>query len=77
MGKSYGDTILLGDLTTVGAALGSCNSELSVTTGLFQVTVKAGRSGSVPLFTSGGHVMDGGWLSLKEINIKVTITPDK
>lgn len=53
--------ILLGDLTTVGAALGSCNSELSLTTGLFQVTVLVGRSGSVPLLTSGGQVMVGGW----------------
>ena len=25
IGKSYGDAILLGDLTTVGAAFGSCN----------------------------------------------------
>ena len=53
--------ILLGDLTTVGAALGSCNSELSLTTGSFQVTVLVGRSGSVLLLTSGGQVMVGGW----------------
>lgn len=55
--------MLLGDLTTVGLALGSCNSELSLTTGSLQVTVLVGRSGSVSLFTSAGHVMMGGWLS--------------
>ena len=66
VGQSYGDTILLGDLTTVGAAFGSCNSELSLTTGSLQVTVLVGRSGSVPSFTSDGHVMTGGCLSVRE-----------
>lgn len=67
MGNSYGDTISLGDLTTVGAALGSCSSELSLTTGSLQVTVLVGRSGSVPPLTFGGHVMIGGCWSTGEI----------
>ena len=66
IGKSYGEMILLGDLTTVGAALGSYNSELSLTTGSLQVTVKVDRSGSVPLLTSVGHVIIGGWTSKRK-----------
>ena len=53
----------MSDLTTVGVANGSCNSELSLTTGALQVTVLVGRSGSVPLYISAGHVIRGGWLS--------------
>lgn len=56
----------LGDLTTVGAALGSCNIELSLTTGSFQATVLVGRSGSVPLLESGGQVMVGGCWSVRK-----------
>ena len=65
MGKSYGD-MMSGDLVTVGAAFGSCNSALSLTTGSLQVTLRVARSGSVPLFTSGGQVMDGGCRSIFE-----------
>ena len=65
MGKSYGDTIS-GDLVTVGAAFGSCNSALSLTTGSLQVTLRVALSGSVPLFASGGQVMYGGCRSVIE-----------
>ena len=67
MGNSYGGAILFGVFTTVGSALGSCNSELSLAAGSFQVTVLVGRPGSVPPVTSAGHVMIGGCLSTEEV----------
>ena len=65
--KLCGDTRFAGDFTTVGFALASCSSALSLTCGSDHVTWRVGLSGSVPSDTSGGHVIVGGLVSKREV----------